>query len=303
LLGRLGFRGRAFTTSSASDLLNEAKKLAPLGNRDFVSGRRLLLRLALVGHLRESKGMPCVFCGATQNMSKEHVWPDWVRSLLPAEVLDRGYTYVYEDRHGEFRRVPGQPLFKKRVRSVCEPCNNEWMGRREDAVKPYAAGMLIGRGRELHAEGQIAIATWGALKAFVAQRSFRQEDPFGRIPEDHYRDLYETRDQPRLPEQFTVYTAKAAWSSKAAEPGFFRLNGLALGGKKRNQQDGYLLTFTVLDLVVQVLRVFGDDRAEFIHRPGLSPSVARIWPTVESFTWPPGPALTKAGILAVAGAS
>jgi hypothetical protein len=49
-LGRPVFRGRAFTTCSTSDLLNETKKLAALRNRDFVPGRSLLLRLALIGH-------------------------------------------------------------------------------------------------------------------------------------------------------------------------------------------------------------------------------------------------------------
>lgn len=245
--------------------------------------------------------MPCVFCGATTNMSKEHVWPGWVRKLLPPEVLNRDYTYVYENTEGEFLRVPRQPIFQKRVRSVCQPCNSGWMSRREDAVKPYIEGMLVGRGRQLHTESQAAIATWGALKAFVAQRSFRQEDPYGRIPQEDYRDLYETRDERQLPEPFTVYTAKAAWSDGAAAPGFFRLNGIARGRKQRNHQDGYLLTFTALNLVVQVLRIFGDERAEFIHRPGLAPSIAQIWPTGESFTWPPGAALTKDGILALAG--
>lgn len=100
----------------------------------------------------------------------------------------------------------------------------------------------------------------------------------------------------------TVYTAKAAWSEhRATSPGFFRLNGLIRGREKRGKQDGYLLTFTVLDLVVQVLRVFEDERAEFIYGPSLAPSVARIWPPIDSFVWPPGPALTKAGVLALAG--
>jgi hypothetical protein len=44
-LGRPVFRGRAFTTCSTSDLLHEAKELAALRDRDFVSRWRLLLRL------------------------------------------------------------------------------------------------------------------------------------------------------------------------------------------------------------------------------------------------------------------
>jgi hypothetical protein len=250
------------------------------------------------------KGAPgaCVFCGRSGQMSKEHVWSDWITGLLPSDVLAADYSYVYEDTpRGEFQRVEKQPLFQKKVRAVCEPCNNNWMARREDAVKPYISGMLVGRGRQLHTEGQTAIATWGVLKALVAQRSFRQEDPYGRIPREHYREVYETRDQPIVPEHFTVYTAQTAWSKGKAQPGFYRLRGIARKGPKRDHQDGYLLTFTVLNLAIQVLRIFEDDRAEFVHSPILSDSVARIWPPVDSFVWPPGPALTKAGVLALAG--
>ena len=234
-------------------------------------------------------------------MSKEHVWPDWVTRQLPPELLGDDYTYVFENSDGEFRRVAQQPLFQMRVSGVCRTCNSEWMSRREEAAKVYAAGILAGRGRQLHREGQVALAAWGALKAFVAQLGFRDEDPHGRIPVEDYHELYQTRDEPQLPATFTVYTGKTAWSSRRAAAGFYRLNGIAIGGQKRGRQDGYVLTFTVLDLLIQVVRVFGDDRAAWVEGPGSRSSLAQIWPARDSFVWPPGPPLTKADVLRVAG--
>jgi hypothetical protein len=128
---------------------------------------------------QEATRSACVFCGAADHkMSKEHVWPDWLRSHVPPDMLHRDFEYVYEasERGGEFRRVKGQPLFDMVVKGVCEPCNNGWMSDVEGAVEPYVEGMLVGRGRLLHREGQAAIATWGTLKTLVAQRAFR-DDP------------------------------------------------------------------------------------------------------------------------------
>lgn len=243
----------------------------------------------------------CVFCGSSdEKMSKEHVWSRWLRNQLPAEMLRQDFTYSYNDsERGDYLAVPDQAIFTQTVSGVCEPCNGGWMNRVENAVQPYIRGMLKGNRRELHAEGQEAIATWGVLKSLVAQRNFRQDTT---IPSDHYRELYELHDAQQPPPATSVYTARAAWSQGQAKPGFFRLNGIERDRSDSGPEaNGYLLTFSALDLVVQVIRVYGDERAEFNHSPRLAPSVRRIWPPTDSFTWPPGPALTADGVLALAG--
>lgn len=248
----------------------------------------------------------CVFCGATdRKMSKEHVWPKWIRELVPDDVRAADHTYVFEDsERGEFRRVSKQPIFNLTVRGVCEPCNNDWMNRTEESAARYISGILQGRGRQLHKEGQTALARWGLLKGLVAQRSFR-DMALVPIESGDYRALYELRDTDRLPDPFTVYTAKVGWSAGKAAPGFFRLNGVARSDREdRDKFDGYVIAFSVLDLVVLILRIAGDNRAEFLqfgHSPRLTETVAQIWPPSESFIWPPGPALTHKGLAALAG--
>jgi hypothetical protein len=238
-------------------------------------------------------------------MSKEHVWPRWVRKLVPPEILAGDHKYVFEDHDGEIRRLQNQPMFNLTVKDVCEPCNNEWMGRAEDAAERYAAGLLLGRGRLLHREGQAALAYWGMLKGFVAVRSFPQK-PEIPIGEDQYRELFDLRDQAVLPPMISVYTGKTGWSSGHSRyEGFFRLNGISRSDRENGDQaDGYVIAFTVLDLVILVMRVIDDDRAEFFqlgHRPSLTASIRRIWPTTDSCVWPPGPVLTQAGVSALAG--
>lgn len=309
-LRRRGFLARRSTTLwRPGDLLNETVELAACRHRYLhrlaLGGPRLLSRSAILGGhpMTEPKRWSCVFCGSTENPSGEHVWSKWVRNLLPDELKAEAFEYVFEtSERGEFRRFP-LPLFELTVKDVCEPCNVGWMGWLDTRVSEMAAGMLTGRGRMLHAGGQTLLAKWGAVKALIVQRTFPETE---RIPDEHYRELYELRDENRLPAFVKVYTAKLGWSQGRAEAGFYRLNGVKQLGEPDvtgdwDAIDGYLATFSVLDLVIQVFRTVDGRDAEFIHGQGIGRSVRRIWPPTESFVWPAGPVLTQAGLRAMSG--
>lgn len=238
-------------------------------------------------------------------MSKEHVWPSWVRERLPESVRERRIDYVFKDsaRGGEFRRVAQQPIFDLRVRSVCKPCNEGWMSRIEVGASRFASGMLEGRGRLLHSGGQTALARWALLKAMVGQLVFRSS-PKESIPPSHYRELFETDQESGTPPGVvTVTMGQTAWRERQAEAGFHAFNGLARGEDKSATAplDGYLLTFSCLDIVFQIVRMFGDERAEYVHNKRLDDTMRRIWPPSDAFTFPFGPALTQGGLRSLAG--
>jgi hypothetical protein len=241
-------------------------------------------------------------------MSKEHVWPKWIRDMLHPDILAEDVAQVFEDsQRGEFRRVEKQLLFNLTVGRVCEPCNNGWMNRTEEAAEPYVAALLKGQSREIHQAGQAAVAVWGTLKAFVARQSFRSVQMDGEpIMEPDYHALYELRDKRKLPYSFSVYAAKVGWSSGLAPAGFFRLNGVGRDDGKggRDELENYLLTFSVLDLAIFILRVGRNERAkieQLVQSPRLTKPLRRIWPTGDSFVGLADPALTKAGLWALAG--
>jgi hypothetical protein len=234
-------------------------------------------------------------------MSKEHLWSKWVRNLLPDSLTDQNVFYTMDDSHlGHIRKIR-LPLFELTVKDVCEPCNTGWMHDIEDAMKGVTEHLLLGGRRELHAGGQATIAAWAVLKLLVMSRVM----PRRIVLDADYEAVYECRGTLQPPPSFRVYTARAAWSNRQAPSGFFRVNGVGrdLETASEDQVDGYLGTISVLDLVVQVFRVYGDDLAaeDFIHSPGFAPSIRRIWPQTPSFVWPPGPALTTNGIKALAG--
>lgn len=222
--------------------------------------------------------MGCVFCGATdRKMSNEHIWPTWIRELLPESVANEVVTLHFTDSHLGHVRSFRQPLFQLTVKDVCEPCNTGWMISYETAVQPVITGMLQGHGRALH-EGQARIAAWATMKALLVQRTFPRRE---LVPDEHYGEVYATREARRPPSLTRVYTAKAGWSKGVASPGFFRLNGIGRADAVAAGSDaihGYLATFSVLDLVVQVFRLHEPTDADFVHPSEVASSVSRIWP-------------------------
>ena len=254
-----------------------------------------------------TEGTPdkCVFCGVNAADSKEHVWPSWVRDRLPDELRAETFTHTFTDSHHGMIRKFSAPLFDLTVKDVCTPCNTGWMHRCEEDAKRYIAGILEkGHGRHFHRDAQRAVAFWGALKALITQRTFTRRELI--IPE-HYTALYERREKRELPAHVRAMTGRTAWRVGRAEAGFFRLNGLVLRREdtvvnKGDPPDGHLSTFSVLDLVVQIFWMY-TDRTErnLAYGPGLAPAVRQIWPVTPDFDWPPGPALTQAGLEALGG--
>ena len=83
----------------------------------------------------------CIFCPGT-HMSKEHFWSTWSNPMLPKfkvnayveEHLSHTRKTVLVKR--EIRTRPGSASSKK-LRVVCEDCNNGWMNQVEDLATNF----------------------------------------------------------------------------------------------------------------------------------------------------------------------
>lgn len=85
----------------------------------------------------------CIFCGGG-GLTKEHIFADWMRALLPRTPSDmhtHGRIGFGVDEQGEVQRLlatkkrQGSAASKK-LRVVCRCCNNGWMSRLDEAAKP-----------------------------------------------------------------------------------------------------------------------------------------------------------------------
>lgn len=106
-----------------------------------------------------ARRMQCIFCGSTAKLTREHVFPQWLREVFPdlgeADYLRRLVTFSRDESH----QRPGR-TFDVVVRDVCEECNNGWMSALEEQARPILTPMLRDEPRTLTAPEQHVVATW-----------------------------------------------------------------------------------------------------------------------------------------------
>jgi hypothetical protein len=116
----------------------------------------------------------CVFCGKG-NMSKEHVWSDWIKILIPPQSNHydiRSHVFYEEGKKQEFphTRIEKQGgMHKRKVRKVCQTCNNGWMGRIVEGAKPFATALILDETIELDAVAQQLLSSWIALSVIMGE--------------------------------------------------------------------------------------------------------------------------------------
>lgn len=167
----------------------------------------------------------CPFCGAREGLSKEHVWPQWLRVAPGAQSLLDNSPRGRRSRHVEPVIVLGsdghyqadtekrpylQNLLPEVQIPVCGQCNNGWMNQLEGAVQPILQPFLI-EAQPIIAtpQGRTALAVW-ALKTFMtyALTKGSQTNPFR---DEDYRRLREDRAVP-AGVRIWILTSHSRWS-------------------------------------------------------------------------------------------
>jgi hypothetical protein len=112
--------------------------------------------------------VPCIFCGSAGPLTREHVFPRWLRELFPdlgeADYLRRLVTFTTDQSH----QRPGRP-FDVVVRDVCADCNNGWMSALEAQAKPVLTPMLRDEPKTLTVIEQHLVATWATKTMLTMQ--------------------------------------------------------------------------------------------------------------------------------------
>jgi hypothetical protein len=80
----------------------------------------------------------CLFCSSNAN-SIEDAWPLWLTSLFKGERP----MAVHAERYGV--SLPSWKTIQPKlaIRHVCEHCNNGWMSRLENRVRPFLQPLLM----------------------------------------------------------------------------------------------------------------------------------------------------------------
>lgn len=164
-------------------------------------------RRLICGHMSKKiqyQGL-CVVCSG-KRLSDEHVWSDWLSSLLP-----RG-NVLHEAKFSESlidQVVGARPVFKPvkkwrkirqgavhsiKTKRVCIRCNGGWMAAIVDRSKAVATRAITLQFGALTRDDQTRLATWLALSATMRDQSARVGLP--KMRSEALRYLWKRQEPP-----------------------------------------------------------------------------------------------------------
>jgi hypothetical protein len=142
----------------------------------------------------------CIFCGAA-GLTKEHIWADWSAEYIPKNVRGHGKQELridFDEKAKEtvaFRNlkpIDGDPRSRK-SKCVCKQCNEGWMSRIQEKVKPIALKMILGNSVILGVAEQRLISSWITMATMASDA---QNPKMSAIPESHTKWFNTWRSPP-----------------------------------------------------------------------------------------------------------
>jgi hypothetical protein len=105
----------------------------------------------------------CLFCERRAN-SDEDIWPKWLLKAVGPRRL-----YAFRGGTAPRERKVGSLKFKARL--VCRTCNNGWMSRLENNVRPVLTPMLQGGSALLRRRERHRLALWGVKMSMLVEHT------------------------------------------------------------------------------------------------------------------------------------
>ena len=197
----------------------------------------------------------CVFCGQLGNLTKGHIWADWIKRLL---AFPSDHNHIYFTEH--FAADAAQPIISRmgrqgtavgsKRRNTCATCNNGWMSRFEQAALPVCRDLILGNDRLLRPVDQWALASFLCLMSMrISQFSRGINDPIPQIERDFLRMhgvpprgwriwIMRLRDD-RADEHWTLYSDRESMASEHYGQSFTMVIGQLCAHVMRWPGDGF----------------------------------------------------------------
>lgn len=219
-------------------------------------------------------------------MSKEHVWSNWLRRLIPKA-----------EKHMQHHRKKGQEtpaprsrqggLHKLQVKKVCKSCNEGWMGTIVEKAKKYAHPLITDQPVTLDHKAQDILSAWIAISTIMGE--YINLDTVVIKPVD-LEALYKTH---LPPDNWTICIGR--YKGVKFFP-VFRTHQYgelirvllpqpeSLVATSRNNYQ--ITTYTICSLLVQSFSC--DNDIDFGIEASITPAgMIRIWPRVtDTIQWP-----------------
>ena len=115
------------------------------------------------------------FCGGFK-MSREHLFPNWLKKRFPRDDKTTHTTASFEwpeniiTKEPMERRQHGRGhVGSLKVKVVCETCNSGWMSALEEPTKPVLTPLITGERSDLPTKVQLTLATWATKTSMTAE--------------------------------------------------------------------------------------------------------------------------------------
>jgi hypothetical protein len=112
----------------------------------------------------------CAFCSSQRDLTKSHVWPEWLERVLPQtathheQIIGQFYTFTPQMEGPAFSRKTKQGhVATRKPRNTCLKCNGGWMRRIEEAVMLIMQPLLAGQPYPLNTFYQRLLASFLCL--------------------------------------------------------------------------------------------------------------------------------------------
>jgi hypothetical protein len=137
----------------------------------------------------------CLFCRTRSKLTREHIWADWLKHYLPRDRLNHEHmSAVVLPRHTkrEVKRISGDPR-SRTLRCVCRDCNNGWMGRLQEKMKPTLVDLIEGARREFTPYELFVLRSWISMFVIVAEGMDRKRRS---VPQDEIDFVFTNKGAP-----------------------------------------------------------------------------------------------------------
>lgn len=243
----------------------------------------------------------CFFCGPTENpLTEEHVWPQWISRLLFGR---------YDSNHFVNIRSTGDNttgVWKSRniqvtTKTVCDKCNNVWLGNFENnEIKPIATPLITDIANVvLPPSEQWKLAAWAYKMAMLLEVAIppAERPPLFFTPSERKQ----FRETTLAHERVGVFLSKYDHGQHPAHA-HLSLHTLTQREGERKSFELKISTMTAGSLGMQVMAVRSAASGELVYASEVEfeflgkarEAIVPIWPPASgAVRWPPVQAMTQ----------
>jgi hypothetical protein len=216
---------------------------------------------------------PCLFC-PNPATTKEHLWGDWILKGLHR-------TNPIQATIG--KSAPREFHGDVRMRCACHQCNHGWMSTLETTVQPFVGALIRDIPVTLTIEQEKTISLWVVKTAMVLEGAITHRPRF-----------YSRTECEQLRLASVITDRSLMWLGRISQSGLFASGTyIWLQDNFDKTNDGYVATFVVCHLAIQVLtiRIGPQDHLKTVRtvcRDGpWDDSLLGIYPANQAVSWPP----------------